>query len=274
MSTRRWTKTGAAVTLGLLIWAGCGDAVLEEVDNSSNETEEASQKAKVIPEFTITGLDNVPEELMLEQLGLSVGEIRLEPLRGNDGFVYATSEPISLTFDLSQGEKALEGRTVEFPDTGRFLVSIRLEPPDEPRHEVDESLLDGSLGIQGQVRSDYRVSRTDGREDDEGDENDGNPLPLPAERPSDGDDMWTPFALTSDRVVAYTFSDIELTRGEQVLSFEFDVEDWATNAASPIADAVDQTKDEEVVDIGREVDSDTVEAEALLGTGSVSTATH
>lgn len=284
MSDDRKRCTIAAVTVGLLMAGvfGCGDVEVGTLANSESPSEEVSQTAKVTPEFAIRGLDEVPEEMMLEELGLSIGEIRLEPARGDEGFVYATSKPFSMTFDLADGEDVLRGETVEFPETGRFLVSIRLEPREEEEiQDLDDMLYAGSLGIRGQVRSDYVVSQTEEEErrellEDEDEEYDGNPLPLPAERPSYDEDMWKPFTLTSNRVVAYTFSDVELTPGEQALTFEFDLQDWAHDAAAPIVDAVHstETEGEEVVDVGREIDSATSEPEALLGTGSVSTVAY
>lgn len=276
----------AWVAVGLLAVgiASCGEVDLETTGNSESPSEEVSQSAKVTPEFAIRGLDDVPEEMKLEELGLAVAEIRLEPLRGEEGFVYATSEPFSLTFDLAEGEDVLRGETVEFPETGRFLVSIRIEPADEG--EVDDALYEGSFGIRGKVRRDYAVelsseddrrserelSDDDSEDDDE--EYDGNPLPLPAERPSYEETMWTPFTLTSNRAVAYTYSDVELAPGEQVLTFEFHVQDWARDAAAPIADAVHDTESDDIVDVGGEIDSPTSEPEALLGTGSVSTGVY
>lgn len=268
-----------ALALALLVpgFVGCGDMELDKLVNSEDQPEEVTEYALVTPEFAVRGLDEVPEELMLQQLGLSVAEIRLEPLRGDEGFVYATSRPFSLTFDLESGEEVLRGETVKFPEAGRFLVSIRLEPPDEDKQlEIDDPLYAGSLGLRGMVRSNFLASDEGQRElsDDEedGKENDGNPLPLPAERINDDEEMWTAFTLRSDRVVAYTYSDVELVPGEQALTFSFDVQDWARDAAAPIIDAAEShDSDAEVIDLGGVMDSPTSEPEALLGTGSVST---
>lgn len=267
-------KCVAFIALLSLASGACGEvAVSEPLEPVSGD--EQAEVATVTPEFRISGLRDMPQEMLLERLGLSVSEIRLEPLRGNSGIAYTTSEPIDLAFDISQGEEALRGETVNFPETGRFLVSIRLEPSvrasdsgEDVPIDGDDTILPGSLNLQGKVRDGFVASQSDD------DQNDGNPLPYPFERINDDDDgdMWTPFTLASDRVVFYTFSDVELVPGDQVLTFNFDMQDWATSAVNPIIDAVESNGYDGVVDVTGEDGGSASGAEALLDSGSVSTA--
>ena len=264
----------ALVALVGILAVACGEvAVLEPVDSDSSD--EQAEVATVTPEFRISGLEQMPEELLLERLGLSVSEIRLEPLRDTGGFAYTTSDPIELAFNIAEGEDAIRGETVEFPETGRFLVSIRLEPPahssdptGDMQLEGSETSLRGSLNLEGKVRDEIVTPES------VDDQNDGNPLPYPFERIKDdgGGDMWTPFTLTSDRVVFYTFSDVELVSGDQILTFNFDMQDWATSAVHPIIDAVERNDYDGVVDVTGDGSESTSGPEALLESGTVSTA--
>lgn len=261
-----------ALLTGLMV-VGCGEP--EVITVSATDADEAEAKAATVtPEFRIHGLQQLPQGLLLDELGLSVAEIRLEPLRGSHGVAYTTSRPLDLRFDIENGETRHQGQTVQIPETGRFLVSVRLEPAElDPQIGGEEADFQrGSLSLFGYVRSDFSASvdDEDGSQGDEDDENDGNPLPLPVE-PIGDDPMWTPFAYASQRVVFYTFSDVELVGGEQSLTFHFDLNDWASTAVTPIVDAVEKTSDDGVVDVSEKVDSPTSGPEALLESGSVST---
>ena len=266
--------------VGGLLWAGCGDIPLSEpVEEEFGENTEPL--AKGTPEFRITGLDDAPEELLIEELGITVTEIRLEPVDGTDrGLAYSTSNPLTLEFDLTQGQTELRGQEVTLPELGQFLVSVRLEPVEEVG--TDEFL--GSLELRGHVRNGYLVKETEEQQEDRykwdddrvestDERGDGSPVPLPVQRIKNEDqqeEMWTPFAMSSSRTVYYTFSDVELVPGAQDLTFTFDINDWAMTAANPIIDAVEQSGAGGIVDVSSEVDSTAADPEVLLESSSVS----
>lgn len=258
------------LVLFLGLTACAEEPLVIELEEASQDSHASTQTSALItPEFRLIGLDEMPRELLLQQLSLAVSEIRLEPLRSHGGIAYSTSQPFELVFDLSTGEDSITFDAVELPETGRFLVSIRLEPP---RHIDLESQMEGSLGMRGMIRTDLVDNLDDEDEKSDGEEHDGSPLPLPFDKIDEGDDdSWTPFTFTSERAVFYTFSDVEFDVGEQVLTFEFELGDWAKSAVNPLAEAIEENPDQEVVDISHEFD--TPEAggpEALLDTGSVS----
>lgn len=263
----------------VLLIAGCGDPELLD-SHHVNAERSTAELAVVTPEFQITGLPDIPQELSLEELGLSITEIRLEPLRGERGVAYSTSRPIHLAFDIASGETSLRGDTVEFPETGRFLVSLRLEPTEtglDPAGNGER----GSLEMSGMVRNDFLINSDEGDTtkygddgEDRGVDRDGNPLPLPVTPYSDEEPagMWSAFSFSSRRAVFYTFSDIELVAGEQTLTFSFDLNDWATTAIAPIVNAVEREGREGSTDISGALDSPTaVGPEALLQSGTVAT---
>ena len=270
MMTNGMTKFAALLGTLALVMSACAEPEIIELSPHEPDSTE-SKLASVTPEFRVHGLDEMPQELLLEQLGLSVSEIRLEPLRGDRGVAYTTSNPLQLTFDISEGQEALRGETVAFPETGRFLVSIRLEPTEmlSTLEQRDDDQMEGSLNLEGKVRSEFLATE---EERQEGDDNDGNPLPLPVHGINDDDDgMWTPFSFTSQRVVFYTFSDVELVAGEQVLAFSFDLNDWATEVINPLIDAVERIEADGVIDVTQEMDGAESGPEAILDSGTVST---
>ena len=250
---------------------------LEEVDADSDVASEGS--ALITPEFRLSGLDGMPWELNIEKLGLAISEIRLEPVDGEAGIAYSTSQPFYLHFDLAAGEHAIQRKAVELPETGHFLISVRLEPLDEAD---DDAYLGGSLEMAGRIlsevaKTDDESTENDGEQESGGEENDGDPIPLPFElyhSMENGD--WTPFKYTSDRVVFYTFTDVELVAGEQVLIFDFNLRDWANGAVAPLLDNVERSLaetnlDQEIIDITQDFDNpEAVGPESLMDAGTVS----
>jgi hypothetical protein len=286
------TRSIVIVALCLVVVAwGCGEeAIVLELEEVSADSEVSSEKSAIItPEFQLSGLEGVPFDLTIDELGLGISEIRLEPVNGDGGIAYSTSQPFHLHFDLAGGELAVQRGAVELPETGHFLISVRLEPLDE----VDDGdYLGGSLGMAGRIRSDgaafsdesangEEASNGSGESESGGEEHDSDPIPLPfdlyhsLER---GD--WTPFKFTSDQVVFYTFSDVELVAGGQVLTFDFNLRDWATGAVAPLLDNVEKSLadpdlDQEIIDITQDFDSpDAMGPESLMNAGTVSAHTQ
>ncbi|RDV39290.1 hypothetical protein DV096_01570 [Bradymonadaceae bacterium TMQ3] len=253
----------------------CGEAAPESPGTDS-AVDERSQAAMVTPEFRLSGIGELPDELILEEVGLTITEIRLQPVNGAE-VAYSTTRPIGLNFDLSQGETAIRGHAVEFPQTGRYLVSVRLEPlssaeREELMAEEGAEIPMGSLELSGLVKYGEDSMGKVGGEDE-----DGNPLPLPFERTRVWtiDESWTPFHYESQRAVFYALSNVELSPGEQTLVFNFDLNQWAISALDPIVSAVEsigsQGRPGEVIDISPSLDEDALGTEAMVQAASVST---
>lgn len=220
-------KIVASSALVALLLSGCGDLdVAEPIDDGAQGAESS---ALVTPEFQVEGVDGESEQLLLEQLGLSISEIRIEPLSG-DGqeLTYTTSEPPEFRFATSQQKTSLQGAQIELPESGRFRVSLGMEPDAEI--DFEESSESDSLDLAGLVRTQDPVTDEEDETSD-GKDNDGSPLPLPVEpvREDDGDDeevMWTALELTGgEQGIFYTFLDVELVAGEQVLTIVLDLDD-------------------------------------------------
>ncbi|RAL23533.1 hypothetical protein DL240_05065 [Lujinxingia litoralis] len=262
----------ALIALGLV---ACGQSG-EDGGPGDGLTSQGHQSVRVTPEFRLSGIGELPEELIIEEVGLAITEIRLQPVVGSE-VAYSTTRPFGLSFDLSRGESAIQGMPVEFPQSGRYLVSVRMEPLSEgERAELDPmdaaDVPEGSLELNGLVRygavADGKVG---------GNDEDGNPLPLPFERTRveivDTDTGWTPFHYESNRAVFFALSNVELSPGDQTLVFTFDLNQWAIRALEPIVEAVEsvgrQGQAGEVIHISPSLDSGTDGAEVLARTATV-----
>ena len=263
----------AGVLVALLTTFGC-------VDNNSFVERGAVQSTReqavtVLPQFTITGSETVPDNLFLTELGLVVSEIRLEPIFGESGLAYTTRDPIAMKFDISHNQLSQTGDLVTLPEAGRYLVSIRLEPVATFDGETDPF----SFRLKGFVAEESLLANP-------AKTSDGTPLPLPFdEKPLVDEENneesaavsaetlpWTPFAYNSKQTVFYTFSDVEFQPGEQRLEFSFDVRDWVIDVADPISKAIrNSADDEDGVDVTRQVDSAGRGVESLIENGVVHT---
>jgi hypothetical protein len=256
----------SAAALGAVAVAGCGDA--EIVGGGDKVYVERQQAVSVVPEFSISGAEAIPESLYVTELGLAVTEIRLEPMAGGSSLAYSTREPILVEFDVAGGELVRTEKAVELPEPGKYLVSIRLEPIDREGPGSSSFMMDGF------VAGDAALADT-------GTNSDGRLQPMPFDGGTMTDGMtdrpeypkqWTSFEYRSKRAVFYTFNDVEFEAGEQFLSFSFDVRDWAFEVVEPISNAVATNEtDHESVDVTKQVDSTGTGVEALIETGVVRT---
>ncbi|MBA2661804.1 MAG: hypothetical protein H0U74_05880 [Bradymonadaceae bacterium] len=272
--------------LGLLLafsMFSCAD--VDTTPSGPETTLSQKQPVMVTPEFAIRGIDGMPSELFLTELGLSITEIRLEPVTSRAGSVaYSTRQPFRLLFDVANGEVVKRWETFEFPEPGRFIVSIRLEPREQFDEQSQRMVTESSLSLAGFIAGDGITLIDPINSIDEN--MDGNPLPLPFDEQNDSSSgevqdrpasptEWTPFHYDSKRAVFFTFSDVELTSGEQTLGFTFDVHDWALELVEPIVRAVRNVSSPDIhdqgVDITTQLDSVGRGAEALMEAGSVRT---
>ncbi len=252
-----------AASIAALSMAGCVD--VDPGLGTTTPLETKQQAVTVVPEFAVSGIDAVPDSLYLTELGLTVSEIRLEPVSTNT-LAYSTREAMRIRFDLAGNETVREAGPIEVPHPGRYLVSIRLEP------SVDDDGIESSLSARGFVVEQAGAKL--------GEVSDGEPQPMPfdegqkdgrltdaGEYPSE----WSPFQYHSRRAVFYTFSDVEFEEGEQILTFAFDLRDWAVDIVEPISNAVSANDTDDDVDVTKQVDSSGTGAEALIETGVVRT---
>ncbi len=255
----------SVAALATMSIAGCVDN--EAVGTFGSSTSVRQQAVTVVPEFIITGADAIPESLFVTQLGLTVSEIRLEPMWSKDSLAYSTREAVAINFDIAAGQTTQAQEALELPAAGRYLVSIRLEPTAaEDGQEPASFSLDGFVAGQ----------RTQPIVDDT---SDGRPQPMPFDKTEDNAELtdrhayptqWTPFEYNSKRAVFYTFNDVELEAGTQSLTFSFDVRDWAADVMVPISNAVRSSGGwDDSVDVTNQIDSTGNGVEALIRTGVV-----
>lgn len=257
--------------IGLVaLLTGCVDAevITEDSDSASTRT----QAVSVVPRFVFVGADNIPDDLYLTELGLVVSEIRLTPIVARKyGVAFASPTPTVLHFDVENGEFSRDAETLELPDSGQYVVSIRLEPVSDLEGETESS----SLSVNG-----YVAQATDVK--NPGKVADGSPLPLPFDARRTSDEvtdssatpmLWTPFKYSSQRAVFYTLNIVDLQRGEQVLQFKFDLHDWAAEITEPISKAIRNNPDSAAangVDVTRQVESTGIGMDSLIQSGVVS----
>jgi hypothetical protein len=250
----------------------------------SSETSQIEQAVTVVPEFSVTGTSALPDKLFLSSLGLTISEIRLEPLSSESGSVaYSTRDATRLNFNVASGETVKLGEPVELPKAGRYLVSVRLEPISEVEHSDEGSVetITPSFSLSGFVAGEGVVG-VDPRYDNK--RSDGSPVPMPFdEEEIDEDAMhdtpalptdWTPFHYNSRRSVFFTLNEVEFSAGTQFLSFEFDVQDWALEMVDPLLTAVKHTTDvsnerDEGIDVTNPLESTGHGAESLFENAEV-----
>ena len=268
MKTTNLMKIASAALLAASA-AGCVDVEMSGPD--STMFVDRQQAVMVVPEFSISGTDAIPESLYLTELGLAVSEIRLAPMAGDQSLAYTTRDAKFLRFDLARGETVRTTDAVELPAAGRYLVSIRLEPI-----EVEGETETMSFTANGFVVDGSQI------DDSVGSTSDGEPQPMPFDpKSSTGTDdlsdseaypeAWSPFQYSSKRALFYTFSDVDLQPGTQILTFSFNVFDWAVDVVEPISNAVRANETDQSVDVSKQVDSWGTGAEALIETGVVHT---
>lgn len=267
----------------------CGDVDIDTTDDDT--TEQRQEAVTVVPEFSISGTSELPDDLHLSALGLTISEIRLEPVGSrSDTIAYSTRSATQLRFDVENGETVKNGEAVELPTDGRYLVSVRLEPIAETvESEVGSSeQVSPSFSVAGFVAGDG-ILRVDPRYDDK--RSDGSPVPMPFDEDGDADEAessdelqdtpalpteWTPFHYDSRRSVFFTLNEVEFHRGSQVLSFDFDVHDWALELVDPLLSAIEHNEDlstapDSGIDVTSPLESTGHGAEALFENASVHT---
>ena len=245
-------KTRASLnikTLGcvLLCTALLGCAEDEEAVQAEEVVQTQSQHVVVVPTFQLDGLDALPDSIYLTRLGLTVSEIRLEPMAAQPGTVaFSAVKPEVIRFNLAENQLVQTGQAIELPKAGRYLVSIRLEPLRQGVGNSERS----SFTLQGFVaqesmKIDPRYSGGEGS-------NQARPTPVPVSHEKnqvkvaglsdtpDAPETWTSFRYHAEYAVFFPLNDVEFKEGSQELKFHFDVTDWASAIAEPVARAVQE----------------------------------
>lgn len=275
-----------------LLLVSCGDASVVSVGGHAHQSE--GQAISLVPEFSLNGGEAMPETVYFSELGLSIAEIRLEPLSASSpnieqsSIVYSTRNAIRLDFDVAEGEKVIFGQPLELPHAGRYLISVRLEPVArvEPAQGTVNEVISPSFRVEGFV-STAELTRTErGRLDEN---SDGSPTPMPFDEDKDskgdgqsksgleiGEDDWTPFHYDSRQSVFISLNEIEIGRDSEFLSFEFDMNEWAESLAIPLRDAVREndsatpSTNRHGVDVTSRLEDSGHGAETLLNSARVS----
>ena len=236
---------------------GCGDGLTEpEVDLADGDLTggEPIASIEVTPSFRLTGIEGFPARLHLERLQLGIGEVRLEPLDLDGDVVYISKTPEVLDFHLDEGVLEIDSRTIALPHTGRYLVSLRLEPVpldsnienEEAEDDVgggeDDSEENSSFALSGAVATTH--STTDGTDFTRPSvPRSGKPTPLPW-KPQGGGDvgtvvfMWVPFTYKSTRIAYFDLGVVEITQGNARLVINLDLSGWVYDAVTPLLSEV------------------------------------
>lgn len=250
-----------------------GTSCVDNVDDYAGPTGYSTQQQPVVvaPQFEIVGVDELPDNLQVTEIGLRVSEILLQPIDRPNSLSYSFSRPFAPRFALAEGETVRSFDGVEVPQ-GRYLVSLRLEPVPLEETDVDPT----SFEMYGFVAEGPSLHNDEVSSD-------GTPVPLPFKE-GEGDDrdeneftdrpdypeQWTPFIYESKKTEFFTFSNVEFTPGEQYLTFRFDVRSWAFDVVQPISKAVrNGSANDEGVDATNVIEGSGAGARALIESGEV-----
>lgn len=237
------------------LYTSCGEQAEDWKSEPLNITQE--QAIVVLPEFHLTGVDHIPETLVLRKLGLTISELRFAPVN-TEGIAYTTLEPIRLSFDLTKGELQRWTSPIRLPKAGRYLISVRIEP-DKTQQQ--------SFSMEGLVEEVVSSEDT----------SDSRPQPVLSDEKQEGiPEGWTSFKYESRRTVFYTLNDIEIVEGQQSLSFEFNAAKWSEAVVGSISKAIRNTefRSEEGVDVTTTVESTGNDFMGLIETGVVENHRH
>lgn len=271
------------LALALLPLAACVDA--PEVEQIDEQTQTRQQSVVVVPEFTISGTEAMPEPLYITKLGFTISEIRLTPLAGPAGQLsYSAANAKHIEFDVARGQIVRYGEPLTLPRGGRYLISLRLEPI-EKRERGSQPTLIPSFTMSGFVSNERVMTSTGGEDGTEGGDVSEGPLPDPFDEKNKGNSTgmsdyaeepegWTPFFYHSERAVFLPMNEVDLKPGPQLLNFNFNAETWAFDLVEPISRAIAHPRrfviDGNSVDVSPHVESTGRGAEALLGAGEAS----
>lgn len=229
----------------------CADTTEPERRLKTSET-----TVEVTPEFEVSGIAKLPDQLVVSELGLGVSSIELRPVETSDrGVAYVTSDPIQVEFDVDAGQRVAQSQTIILPETGMYDVTVRLEP----QADEETSAQSYSLRMKGHAAESDMETSTISLEAI-GETFQGDPVPLPLDDGGTVDDSddevetgaqglsdesgqlgdgWTSFALESEKTVEHQLNRVELSEGKQRLRFKVDVHDWALDIVEPVTEAVD-----------------------------------
>ena len=221
-----------AVVCVAMVFGGC-----QEEDGQTGAVE-GEQGLLITPEFRVEGLDEIRGELLLEDLYLGIGEIRLEPLdEGHEGLVYVTRASFSLHFDLSEDEWTARGDQIVLPHPGEYLISITLEPVSA----TDSPTVRHSMRLNGlMARVNSGLDPTDKTAA-------GEPVPLPWRVLNEGDGeasgapiSWIPWTYSTERTSFVTLNDVHFSdESDQTLVISFDLSSWVAEVFAPINTAIE-----------------------------------
>lgn len=280
--------SAVCVSMLAMLLGGCGDASLVGVGEDGYQ--EQAQTISLVPEFSLNGSEEMPDTVYFSELGLAIAEIRLEPLRASaeeaepSSIIYSTRNAIQLDFDVARGEQVIFGEPLELPHTGRYLISVRLEPISRVQTSFGtvNEVISPSFRVEGFVATNPATRTERGRLDESAD---GSPTPMPFEEDEECEIQqgldgrvgeWTPFHYDSRQSVFISLNEVEISEDSEFLAFEFNMNEWAQSLATPLRDAV-QGSDEAAssasthgVDVTSRLEDDGYGASMLLTNARVS----
>ncbi len=218
-----------AASLVMAAMVGCADDK-ERVPADSSAIEAG---LVVTPEFAISGVGELPDDVFIEDLFLGIGQIELEPLDGDRDIVYVSRDSVFLAFDVGSGQLSVVGEPMTLPHAGNFQISIPLQPVNVLSGEWTD-LSGTSMQINGLVAEFAPITGGPGLVSS------GEPTPLPlreggAERPV----RWVQWTYRSERSVMVRLDDVHFDDvAEQRLRITFDLSSWLDDAIAPITQTV------------------------------------
>lgn len=232
--------------LAALLLALCAPMVgcLDEGEGDGGGSETGHHEMLLVtPEFHVEGLDDLRHDVLLRDLYLGVGEIRLEPLdEGYEGLVYVTRTPMVLHFDLDHDGVTIKGEPVTLPHAGEYLISIGLEPLGVTSGDEASQVLSGkSMRIDGMMAR-YSTPTSEDKTAA------GEPVPLPwrvlgeedEASPAEAPVNWVPWTYSSSQASFVTLNDVHFTEDvEQTLIIAFDLSAWLDGVLAPLDEVVD-----------------------------------
>lgn len=285
------TVLGLAAALVALLGL-VGACAIEELPVASSEeagVEVVDQPVVVQPVFVVSGLDELPADVRIDELHLGVGAIFLDRVdTSDDGVAFANQTPFSLHFDIRDGELEAYAPTMTLPRGGRYQISVQVEPQhllgvdiDQAVRQMASDASEASLLVTGT----YIKTRYEAEEDEHGEirgrdkDNEAEPAPLPWV-PNGTDDVGRllrdveriPFTYSSQRTLRFILDEIDLRGGEENdLILELRLGPWVEEAVKPAISELLETDEasrfngEEVENINIYVEEDLGELEDGIG---------
>jgi hypothetical protein len=240
---QKYTKIVMATMALVILIAGCS--------GDPDSPEAADTAVRVTPVFSVEGLDQMSDGVVVDDLYLGIGEIRFEPLMDDTGVTYVVRNELHLHFDLESGGYTVAAEPIELPRGGEYLISIALAPNASDRGDLHGR----TIRVYGQFGHLTDPEDTIGVNADE-------PVPLPWRQR--GGVEWVSWTYATTQQADIVLNDVEFADDtDETLAIAFDVSSWVSDVHAPVSDAVEESgvlsseigDDEMVVDVSEDLDA-------------------